>query len=315
MLEFTRIPFNEFQTMEDFRIRKNSFHDIVISTQIHIPSGRELKDIRIYSKRYNTFTRKGIRITKVKWFEFLKYVYEINEKYPLEEMEEEDFIEIREKYLFKKGKETIMAKTEIYRGYRGIVIGEFINGEPSNPNLVWFPLNTLDELIEKSGFNEKIKVGENDKVSIDEKIIQEILQTLDELRKFVEMVLRDTYGEKWWDKGVSKHEGKAREYYESDMRKMPGGKIDKAGHKKIYYLDIKELAEIITDPNNWKMIFSTYFDGKTKDDRLKVLGYFNNFNVLRQHALHRKPIDSCLFLAGISGMKAIQRFLKRVKEF
>lgn len=315
MLEFNRIPFKEFESEEDFRIYKNSFYDIVISTQVHIPSGKKLKDIRIYSKTYDTFTRRGIRITKVKWFEFLKYIYEIKESYTLEEMEEEDFLDIEEKYLFERGKEAIIAKTAVYKGYRGIVIGEFIDGEPSNPNLVWFPLESLDELIEKSEFNEKTKIDENDKIYIESEIVQEILRTLDELREFVEMVLRDTYGDKWWDKGVFRHEGKAREYYEADMKKIPGGKIDESGHKKIYYLDIKELSEIITDSNNWQMIFKFYFDGKTKEDKLKILRYFNNFNVLRQHAMHGKPIDSCLLPAGISGMRAIQRFLKRAKNF
>lgn len=309
MLEFSRVPYNEFETNEEFRLNKNRYQDIVVSNQVHIDTQLNFKEIRIYSKTYNVFTKKAVRLTKSKWFEFLCYVYEIK-SYDLDHCDEEEFKNFNQKYLFKMGNEAIKVETSIYKGYWGVIVGEFINNEPSSPNLVWFPVDTLDDLIEKSNFCD-ISKPEDFLIDIDNETSDEILIVLEKLRNFVETILKDSYGEKWWDKSVSKHEGKALDYYISDTGKIPAARFNKNGYKKIWYLDIKELGEVITDSNNWQELFKTYFDGKTKDDRNKVNSWFGNYNTLRQCALHKKPIDECLYYSGISGMRSIKRYVER----
>lgn len=98
-----------------------------------------------------------------------------------------------------------------------------------------------------------------------------------ELRKFIELKLRDYYGDDWWNEGVSEEVRKKAEK-RIDQERKKGRDI-----KQIDALDFSHYEIIIDNSKNWREIFSKVFR-----DKNATIGHLRTIKDIRDRVVHSR---------------------------
>jgi len=117
-----------------------------------------------------------------------------------------------------------------------------------------------------------------------------------ELRKFIELKLRDYYGDNWWNEGVSEEVRKKAEKRMLQERKK-GRRV-----KQIDALDFSHYEIIIGNSKNWKEIFSKVFR-----DKNTTIGHLRTIKDFRDRLVHSRcdfnPEEKVQLIGAISYLR------------
>lgn len=131
-----------------------------------------------------------------------------------------------------------------------------------DPNLTDFPADAFHEALEIIGldaegdvaYSDQDEIGENHSLERAEKVFRQIRHFERAIRKFIETVMSDQFGEDWIDKRISPDMREKWEHKrQSDM------KAGNPGSSLIEYADFTDYRMIIERRDNWREVFSLIF--------------------------------------------------------
>lgn len=110
-----------------------------------------------------------------------------------------------------------------------------------------------------------------------------------ELRDFIEKVMRDRFGDKWWDRVPEDVEEEAKK-----RRKTPESPL-------IDYLSFSDYSKIILRKDNWRELFQKIF---MQQDRIKV--WLEEISEIRNSVAHSRKISE-------PEMKTLELDIEKIK--
>jgi ribonuclease HIII len=129
-----------------------------------------------------------------------------------------------------------------------------------------------------------------------------------ELRAFIELKLRDYYGDNWWNEGISEEVRKKAEKRIAQERKK-GRDI-----KQIDALDFSHYEIIIGNSKNWREIFSKVFQ-----DKNKTIGYLRTIKDIRDRVAHSRcdftPEERIQLIGAISHLRNMMMGQRTLDSF
>jgi hypothetical protein len=120
--------------------------------------------IRNFYKPYKKMTNRCLRLTIQMWNDFIIYLESVQSHGP-DNINDEKFLNIPYKVIFKEEKASIIAKTNIYKKNRGVTIGEYLDNKPSYPNIIWLPISKIAEFIDKDRVSQTHKTHSIEKTN------------------------------------------------------------------------------------------------------------------------------------------------------